>query len=110
MLSPDPHKAPDHLVTLIAAAYPTRRSPVGTREDHHRAHLAQARVLANRIWQEAYTAGAVRASSMAAGRWMLVVEGQPDQPVPAGDVFVPWPSPPGTPVRFVERPPAPEPE
>jgi hypothetical protein len=58
VLAADPRRAPEHLVAQIAIAFPVRRQAWCSRDEEHRAHLAQARLLADQCWGEAFAAGA----------------------------------------------------
>lgn len=68
MMETDPRQAPEHLVRQLAMTTqpPPRLHPRLSFEQQRDAHLAQCRVWADRIWSEAYAAGAAYGSSITA--------------------------------------------
>lgn len=66
VMKADPMRAPEHLVRQLAMSIqpPPRLHPTLSFEQQRDAHLAQCRVWADRIWAEAYVAGAAYGSSM----------------------------------------------
>lgn len=80
----DPRRAPEYLVTQVAAAFSPPMDPRWGREETYRAHREQARLLADRIWGEAFTAGAQYVLSIQQAPLMFAVglPADPDRSTP----------------------------
>lgn len=76
MMQYDPRHAPEHIVANLAANMPTPRPryPGDVRTPER--HLAFAREIADRIWAEAYTAGAAYGLSIASAQ-AIIIQAEP---------------------------------
>jgi hypothetical protein len=85
MMGANPRHAPEHLVRQLAVTTqpPLRPHYFLSTEQQQAAHLAQCRVWADRIWAEAFMAGATYGLAIAATPRMIVMSPE------AGDVAGP---------------------
>lgn len=74
LLNKDPRRAPKHLVQQIARTYAAPRRIQYSDEQNQQAHLAQARLLADSIWAEAFVAGATQGATWASTPRMIVMD------------------------------------